>query len=181
MASTSSSFPRVVSTEELLPDGTEILRLSIPGRPATKKTSQRIVRVGRHTRILPSERYERYEAHSRPLIEAAWRGQGKAPMDFGVAVEMRAVIDSHAYPDTVGLAQAAWDLLQLHGVVSNDCWIDFWSGAGHTISVDKENPRLELVIRRKRHPKEAYRAEQEVAEIRRQERAAKRTRTLAKT
>ena len=130
----------------------------MPGRPATKKTSQRITRRGKHSRILPSKRYMDYETYSRPHIEAAWRDLGREPMDFGLPVEIKAVIDSHFYPDTVGLAQAVWDLLQLHGVTTNDCWIDFWPSSEHMISVDKSNPRLELVVYRYPHPKEAYRA-----------------------
>ena len=44
-----------------LEDGTKILEFFVPGRPATKKTSQRIVRRGRFTKILPSKRFEDYE------------------------------------------------------------------------------------------------------------------------
>ena len=42
---------------ENLPNDTLILSFSIPGRPATKKTSQRVVRRGGFTRILPSVLY----------------------------------------------------------------------------------------------------------------------------
>ncbi len=90
----SPSPPRIVSPEELLTDGAEILSFVIPGRPATKKTSQRVIRRGKHTRILPSERYEKYELHSKPYIEAAWRDLGREPMDFGVALELKVYIDS---------------------------------------------------------------------------------------
>ena len=51
------------SKYELLPDNTLILKFTIPGRPSTKKTSQRVVRRGRYTKILPSLLYEKYENH----------------------------------------------------------------------------------------------------------------------
>lgn len=176
MASSSSpSSPRIVSPEEMLPDGFEILSFVIPGRPATKKTSQRVVRRGGVTKILPSVQYERYESHSRPYIEAVWRNLGREPMDFGVSLELKVYIDSWVIGDTVGFAQAAFDLLQEHGVITNDIWISWQSCAdGHMVNIDKEHPRAELVIRRFRHPKEMYRAKQEVKEQLRQEKAAAR-------
>ena len=42
---------------EDLDDGVEILSFTINGRPATKKTNQRVIRRGRLTRILPSIQY----------------------------------------------------------------------------------------------------------------------------
>ena len=42
-----------------------ILKFTIPGRPSTKKTSQRVVRRGGFTRILPSLLYEKYEKHCK--------------------------------------------------------------------------------------------------------------------
>ena len=44
---------------EDLADHDLILSFSIPGRPSTKKTSQRVVRRGGFTKILPSLLYEK--------------------------------------------------------------------------------------------------------------------------
>jgi len=52
---------------EELPNDTLILSFNIPGRPATKKTSQRVVRRGGFTRILPSLLYEKYENHCKAI------------------------------------------------------------------------------------------------------------------
>ncbi len=57
-------------------DGTLILSFSIPGRPATKKTSQRVVRRGGFTRILPSLLYEKYEKHCKEYCELIWKNKG---------------------------------------------------------------------------------------------------------
>lgn len=178
-ASSSPPSPRIVSPEELLPDGTELLSIVIPGRPTTKKNNNRVVARRGRMRILPSANYERYAAHSRPFMEAAWKQQGKTPMDFGVGITMKVVLDNNIYPDTVGVAQAVFDLLELHGVVENDLWLDFMASSEHMISVDKDNPRLEITLVRKRHPKEAFRAEQEAKELRKQERAVKRATSAA--
>ena len=47
------------------------------------------------------------------------------------------------------------------------------------ISVDKQNPRLEITLVRCRHPKKAFRVDQEVKELWKLERAAKRATAAA--
>lgn len=164
-----------VTPEEEMPDGTLLLEFVIPGRAATKKTHQRVVRRGRHTRILPSEQYERYEKHCKPFIEAVWRNLDKPAMDFGVSVKLRVFLDNWVVGDEVGFAQSLGDLLEVHGVIANDLWIH-WADLGTPMiqEPDKANPRVEIEIRRFRHPKEAYRQQQEEAERRKQERQRQR-------
>jgi CRP-like cAMP-binding protein len=41
----------------------ELLSFTIPGNPVTKKTHQRIMRVGGYPRIFPSKQYEEYEKY----------------------------------------------------------------------------------------------------------------------
>ena len=49
-----SSFDDKNKALEELQEGTLLLQFTIPGRPSTKKTSQRVVRRGGFTKILPS-------------------------------------------------------------------------------------------------------------------------------
>jgi len=51
-----------------LKDGEKILEFFVPGRPATKKTSQRIVRRGRFTKILPSKTLGKISDTNRCLM-----------------------------------------------------------------------------------------------------------------
>ena len=50
----------------------EIVRFTIPGNPVTKKTHQRIMRVGGYPRIFPSKQYEEYEKYCKPFCLDIW-------------------------------------------------------------------------------------------------------------
>ena len=156
-----------VTPEELLPDGETILEFTIPGRPATKKTHQRVVKMGGFTRILPSEQYERYEKYCKPFCEEVWKNLGKEPLDFGVSVCLKVVVDTWVMGDVTGYQQSIGDIIEKHGIIANDMWIHWTDDGSHTmLPPDKENARVEIVIKRFGHPKEQYRAEQEAAEKR---------------
>ena len=165
-----------LAPEENLPDGTLLLQFTIPGRPATKKTHQRVVRRGGFTRILPSEQYERYEKECKPYCEAVWRDLGKEPLNFGVSVCIKVAVDTWTIGDVTGYQQSIGDIIEKHGIVANDMWIHWTDEDTHAIlPPDKENPRVDITVRRFRHPKEAYRAEQEEAERKRLARKAAKT------
>jgi hypothetical protein len=169
----------VVHPEELLDDGELILEFSIPGQPATKKTSQRIFR----RRILPSKAYCAYEIYCEPFCKSAWIDTGKAPMDFGVSINMKVYLKNWIVGDCTGYQQSIADIMQKFGILANDSWIHWdWEGQHWLGGIDKENPRIEIVIKRFRHPKETYRESQESANREKEERKrAKELKLLAKT
>jgi hypothetical protein len=142
---------------EELPDDTLILSFNIPGRPSTKKTSQRVVRRGGFTRILPSLLYERYEKHCKYYCESIWKDLGYEPIDFGVSIKLKVYLDSWIVGDECGYQQANGDIIQGHGIIKDDMWIHWVDNGTHMIHYDKENPRIEVEIKRFKHPKEAYR------------------------
>jgi len=151
-----------VTPEENLPDGSLLLKFTIPGRPATKKTHQRIVRLGGFNRILPSIQYEKYEKECKKYCEDVWKKIGKPPMDFGVSVCIKIAVDTWVLGDVTGYQQAIGDILEKHGVIADDMWIHWTDEDTHTmLEPDKVNPRVEITIRRFRHPKENYRIQQE--------------------
>jgi len=168
-----------VHYEELLDDGELILEFSIPGQPATKKTSQRIFR----RRILPSKAYCAYEIYCEPFCKSAWIDTGKAPMDFGVSINMKVYLKNWIVGDCTGYQQSIADIMQKFGILANDSWIHWdWEGQHWLGGIDKENPRIEIVIKRFRHPKETYRESQESANREKEERKrAKELKLLAKT
>jgi len=159
-----------VTPEEESADGTLLLKFTIPGRPATKKTHQQVIYVKGSPRVIPSAQYKKYEKHCKTYCQEAWQ---KDPMDFGVSIHVRVFLDTWTIGDHVGYLQAIGDILEEHGVVANDKFIHWSDDGEHWFGgVDKENPRLEVVIRRFRHPYEEYRDGKEAAEARKQERAA---------
>jgi hypothetical protein len=139
-----------------LEDGVLILRFLIPGRPSTKKTSQRVVRRGGFTRILPSLLYEKYEKHCEVYCKDLWCNKNLLPMDFGVGIKLKVYLDSWVVGDECGYQQAHGDIIQKHGIIANDMWIHWLDRDSHMIYYDKENPRIEVEIYRYRHPKEEY-------------------------
>ena len=167
-----------VSPEELLPNGTELLTLTLSGRPATKKTHQNIVYVGGAPRILPSKQYLAYEKSVKQACLDAWKNQGKQAMDFGMGIHMRIFLDKWTVGDHTGYMQSLGDILQKWEIIADDSWISWVSTDEHWLGgVDKDNPRVELTITRVIHPKEAYRVDKEATEekakIRRETKAAK--------
>ena len=152
------------SLYESLPDDSLILRFSIPGRPSTKKTSQRVVRRGGFTKVLPSLLYEKYENHCKEYCEYFWKKYDLAPMDFGVGIKLKVYLDSWVVGDECGYQQAHGDIIQKHGIIADDMWIHWMDRNSHMINYDKENPRVEVEIYRYRHPKEEFRSEQRIKE-----------------
>jgi hypothetical protein len=144
---------------EELPDDTLIMSFTIPGRPSTKKTSQRVVRRGGFTKILPSLLYEKYENHCKSYCESFWKNLGYDPIDFGISIKLKVYLDSWIVGDECGYQQANGDIIQKHGIISDDMWIHWADNGNHMIHYDKENPRIEVEIKRFKHPKEAYRNE----------------------
>lgn len=161
--------PRQISAFELLADDAPILDFTLYGPAATKKNSSRIIcRRGKHT-LLPSEQYIRYETLCKEPCEAVWKNKNNAPIDFGVELTFRVYLTTWLVGDHVGYAQALCDILEHHGIFHNDSWVqvspptsEHWFGG-----VDASNPRVEIIITRKRHPKETFRAAQEAAAAKR--------------
>lgn len=138
------------------PDGTVICEFIIPGRPSTKKTSQRIVRVGKFMKIIPSERYIAYEKLCQPYVEAVWKNQGIPPIPFGVGIKLKIYLDSWVVGDSSGYFQACGDILEKFELIADDILIHWIDEGTHMLgNIDKENPRAEIKLVRFRHPKEA--------------------------
>jgi len=170
-------IPRKITAEELLDDDEFIMSLIIPGQPATKKTSQRIFRK----RILPSKAYCDYEKHCEVFCKTAWINKGKLPIDFGVKINMKVYLKNWIVGDCTGYQQSIADILQKHEVLSNDSWIHWdWENEHWLAGIDKSSPRVELTIKRFRHPKEKYREEQELALKQKDERKQVKLKNLAK-
>lgn len=156
---------RVKSPEELLPDGTELVSFTIPGRATTKKTHQNVVYVKGHPRVLPSQQYVKYEKSCKEPCLKAWKAKKKAAMDFGIGIYLKIHLNNWIVGDHTGYMQAIGDILQKWEVIADDSWIAWLSSEEHWLGeVDKENPRIEIKIVRLYHPKEAFRENKEAAE-----------------
>lgn len=117
-------------------------KITIYGRPATKKNSSRIVRCGNYPKLLPSKIYEEYEKAS------LWRLKGYQGPPFKGAVALRArywMPDRRSWPDLAGLIQATQDILQKAGIISDDKQVVSLDGC-RIAGIDRENSRVEIEI-----------------------------------
>lgn len=110
--------------------------------PATKKTSQTIVTKGR-PRILQSKSYRRWEKEAELVWIKPTHTRKQTPIDYEInctalIYRRRKVGDSDNYYAAVA------DLLQKRRVVDNDKYIKSWNYS--VLSVDKVNPRVELIL-----------------------------------
>jgi len=153
-----SEHQRIVEPEELLPDGSLICEFTIFGNPATKKNHQTAVWTKYGPRILPSKQYITYMKTCQKVCEDAWKNKGKKPIDYGIAIELRIYIKTWQIGDHVGYLQALGDIFQHYGIVKDDKWIYWTSSETHWCGgKDKDNPRVEVKIKRYRHPYETFR------------------------
>lgn len=113
-----------------------MVKFFIPGRPATKKTGQRIVWVKKRARILPSEAYEVYEEYCLfwlKRINERFTGKVKVSAVYTMP-------DRRSWPDLCGLLQATGDILERAGIIENDRDIVSWDGSYIEDKTSKENP-----------------------------------------
>lgn len=150
---------------EDLDDGVDILKFTIPGRPATKKTNQRVIRRGKMTRILPSIQFENYEKSCKTIVEDFWKNIQYPPIDCGISINCKIYLNNWIMGDESNYYQSFGDLIQTHGILNDDIWIH-WVDNGQNVIMepDKENPRVEFEIKRYRHPKEKFRDEKRIKE-----------------
>jgi len=154
----------------------QLLKFTIPGNPVTKKTHQRIMRVGGYPRIFPSKQYEEYEKYCKSYCLDVWKSQGKEPMKFGVAIKIKVWLSRWILPDHVGILQSIGDILEKWEVLDNDKyihWTDYDTENNHEHwfqGIDKENPRIEITIFRYKHLYEDYTQEKDEKEAAKLER-----------
>ena len=123
-----------------------IAKYTIKGNPATKKNSQRIV-INRATGrpfIKPSDRFEQWQTDS------AWflRPVPRKPIDVPVEITCIFFRESHVRCDLTNLLEAVDDLLVHEHIIQDDDFRHIVSHDGSRVYVDKENPRVEIEIKR---------------------------------
>ena len=160
-----SNFEDKLKAIEDLENGELILHFIISGRPATKKTNQRVVRRGKMVRILPSIQFENYEKNCKIYCESLWKDLGYPPIDCGISIKCKITLNNWIMGDESNYYQSFGDLLQTHGILNDDIWIH-WTDNNEDVIMEpnKENPNVEFEIRRYRHPKEIFRESKRIKE-----------------
>ena len=117
------------------------MKFTIPGRPATKKTSQRaFMRNGRQV-VLPSKLSEAWERMAAMTISAEHGGEHCTGLVWVRASFFLADLrigDLHAYEQSLA------DAIERSGLIDNDKQIASWDGSRRYL--DRKNPRVEFEI-----------------------------------
>lgn len=119
------------------------MKIIIFGNPASKKNSQRIIRLknGRPC-IRPSERFCAYQE------AAGWFIPQKAREGIDRPVNVKCVyyMQTRRRVDLVNLLEATCDILVHYGVLADDNSNIVVSHDGSCVRYSKENPRVEIEI-----------------------------------
>mgnify|MGYP000724000870 CR=1 FL=1 len=141
----------------------KMIRVTLPGKPRTKKTSNRIVRFGRnkeHIKVMPSEAYEEWldEVLSLAPIIRSQLKQAGANLPIANEVSVAAIVyRDRNQGDLIGFLNAIADAIQAPqfndrnkcirkglGLIEDDRQIVCWDGS--RMLVDAQRPRVELEI-----------------------------------
>ena len=122
-----------------------MINLTILGKPITKKNSMRIVtnrKTGRPFPI-PSKQFVEYQT----LFLSQVKGK-QQPIDEPVNVQAVYYMPTRHRVDITNLLSATHDLLVDANILADDDSKIVRSVDGSTVLYDKENPRVEIEIRR---------------------------------
>lgn len=121
-----------------------MIRFTIPGRPVTKKNSQKIAvnwKTGKPF-IRQSDNYRAYEAAAGYFIPCKHKG-----IDYPVNVCCVYYMPDRRRVDLTNLLEATDDILVKYGVLKDDNCTIVVSHDGSCVLHDKENPRVEIEIK----------------------------------
>ena len=132
------------------------MTITLTGTPRTKKNSQRIIRMGRFSSILPSEAYMDYAEEC--AVQLLAQRATNVGISYPVNVCCVYFMQTHRKVDLVNLLEATCDILKDNYVVMDDNSDIIASHDGSRVEYDKANPRVEITIT-KIEPEQAEEAE----------------------
>ena len=122
-----------------------MLKLTVTGRPITKKNSQQIIpnrRTGRSI-VLPSKQFKVYQ---KEFLRQTQKHRQKEPIDEPITLTACYYMPTRHKVDITNLMSATHDLLQDAAIIADDCMKIVKSVDGTRVYYDKENPRVEITI-----------------------------------
>jgi len=116
------------------------MKLTLYGKPITKKNSMRIISCGGRPRLIQSKAYVEYETDC--LRQIANRQE---PLTGKTHVNCQYWLKDRRIPDLLNLLQATADILEKAGIIDNDKNIRSFDGS-RIAGVDRDRPRVEINI-----------------------------------
>jgi Holliday junction resolvase RusA-like endonuclease len=120
------------------------MRITLSGRPITKKNSSRIVQARGRIMVIPSKQYVEYLNACRWQINVLKLGEMKisSPINLQCVYYM----PTRHRVDLVNLLEATCDILVECGVLADDNSKIVASHDGSCVLYDKNRPRVEITI-----------------------------------
>lgn len=109
----------------------------------------RIMMLGQLPKLLPNEEYERYAKAAIPFLKANFEKCGT--IDYPVNLKCIFYVNEQHKGTLSGYLQAVQDLLVEAGILADDNRNIVASVDGSEVLYDKENPRTEVTITRKKN------------------------------
>lgn len=118
------------------------MRITIPGKPITKKNSSRIIYRKGRSYIVPSKQYIQYEK------DCAWYIKDEHKLNINTPINLKVVyyMPTRHIVDLCNLLAATCDILVKYGVIEDDNSKIVVSHDGSRVYYDKENPKCEIEI-----------------------------------
>lgn len=124
----------------------EEVKFIVTGPPAIKKNSPRIVKMGKTISIRPSILYEVWASRALKQLSIQWYNSILSPIKGKVWMEAHYYRDTRRIADLSNLHEGIQDCLTTVGVWMDDSQIE--SHDGSRKHYDKDNPRIEITLRR---------------------------------
>ena len=121
----------------------EILNITIPLIPITKKNHQQIINIKGRPCIIPSKQYKKYEKDCAEYLNAI----PFSAIDCPVNVKFLYYMPTHRRVDLVNLQESTLDILVKYGILADDNSNIVVSMDGSRVLYDKQNPRTEIEIK----------------------------------
>ena len=121
-----------------------MLTITLFGDPRSKKNSQRLIRSGGRTIPITSAAYEQYRRDCLRQITGDMKQGISSPVNLQCVYYMA----TRRIVDLVNLIEATCDILVDAGVILDDNSRIVAAHDGSRVLYDKENPRVEIEIRR---------------------------------
>ena len=144
-----------------------MLHLTIPWPPAVKKNSKKVGRISRGKRrgqvaVFSSDSYQRWEKNAIEYVKASVARHRllrtpdvyRLPYKTRVHITASIFVGDERRRDLTNLLEGPLDVLVKAGVIIDDNWKIVNNLDGSRVYLDRDNPRVELLIREDRSDEE---------------------------
>lgn len=120
-----------------------MLKIIIPTVPRSKKNSQEIVfnkKTG-HRMVIQNKKYTQYEKECKKYMPALSQN-----INFPVNLQCNFYVNDARRRDIANYIEAIQDILVKYGIIEDDNYNIISSLNGCSMEIDRENPRVEIII-----------------------------------